>query len=127
MRAIVAQVLLAIQHHTAAHCAVISGEGTGSLRLSRLSSRYIDLDFYGRDDQRIGDTVNGIAGRRADTVLVPGDCQSIKMVNRVRPALQVDVSPVPDASMLSLLRRQTVVLPVLQKTWPGGASDGIRQ
>ncbi len=103
MRAIVAQVLLAIHHHTTAHCAVISGKGTGALRLSRLCSQYDDLDFYGHDDLRFVEIVNRFAARHADTVLVAGDCQAMKMVNRVRDALQVGISPMPDTDMLSML------------------------
>lgn len=103
MRAIVAQVLLSLHHHTRARCVVISGAGSGSLRASRLCSEYVELDFYGRDDQRFVEFVNDAASRDPDTVLVPGDCQAIKMVNRVRSELGVSVSPAPDAAMLAML------------------------
>lgn len=103
MRAIVAQVLLAIHDHVDANCSVVSGKGTRSLRLSRLCTRYIDLDFYGADDQRFVDFVRQVAATDASTVVVPADCQAIKMVNRVRAALPLAVSPAPDAAMLALL------------------------
>lgn len=103
MRAIVAQVLLAIHHFTPAHCAVISGKGSNSLRLSRLCARFVNLDFYGVDDQRFVDTVNQFSAQHAGTVLVAGDCQAIKMVNRVRTYLKVSISAVPDNAMLSVL------------------------
>ena len=103
MRAIVAQVLLALHHYTTAHCAVISGRGTGSLRLSRLCTSYADLDFYGSDDQRFIEIVNAFAVRNADTVLVAGDCQAMKMVNRVHKSLLVGFCPAPDTDMLTML------------------------
>lgn len=99
-RALVAQALLALHSFTPARCIVVCGAGTGILRLSSLCAEHLDIDFYGPDDERFTAIVNRTAREHDGLMLVPADCQGIRLINRVRHRLRAAVSAAPDTRTL---------------------------
>lgn len=106
IRVIVAQVLLAIHSFTDANCVVICGKESRLLHLSRLCSKLVEIDFYGVDDAQFAEQVNACAMALPGVMLVPGDCQAVRLVNRVRSLLKVPVSPVPTTAVLDLMENK---------------------
>jgi len=95
-RGLVLQVLLAIHTFTDANCVAVCARGTRFMRLSRLCSRYLELDSSGADDDRFVEVVNRFADTMPGLVLIPADCDGARMTCRVRHRLQATVIPVPD-------------------------------
>ena len=59
------QVLLAIHTFTDANCVAVCARGTRFMRLSRLCSRYLELNSSGEDDDRFVESVNRFADSHA--------------------------------------------------------------
>jgi predicted ATP-grasp superfamily ATP-dependent carboligase len=97
---VVMQVLLAIHSYTDARCVVVCARNTRVLRFSSLCSDYMEVNFYGRDDNHFVDSINSLALRMPGLVLIPADCPGTRMVNRVRERLRAAVIPAPDTAML---------------------------
>lgn len=95
-RGLVLQVLLAIHTFTNANCVAVCAPGTRFMRLSRLCSRYLELDSSGKDDDRFVEVVNRFADTMPDLVLISADCDGARMTWRVRHRLQATVIPVSD-------------------------------
>ncbi|MDB5772275.1 MAG: hypothetical protein JWM42_2649 [Burkholderia sp.] len=100
---VVMQVLLAIHSFTEANCIVVCARGTRLLRFSSLCSGYMEVNFYGEDDDRLVDSIHLLAQTSPDLVLIPADCPGTRMVNRVRARVGVAIIPAPDTSMLDRL------------------------
>lgn len=96
------QVLLAIYSFTDARCIVVCANGTRMLRFSSLCSGYMEVNFYGEDDDRFVHSINLFAEAAPDLVLIPADCPGTRMVNRVRDRLKAAIAPVPDNLMLAV-------------------------
>lgn len=99
---VVSAVLQAIRSFTDAKCVVIGGEETAVLRWSSLCKRQFTMDLHGSDDGRFVHTVNAIVKRMPQVVLIPADCDAIRLVNRVRSQLQIRVTPIPDLATLDM-------------------------
>lgn len=100
---VVVQVLLAIHSYTDARCIVVCARNTRLLRFSSLCSGYMEVNFYGEDDDRFVDSINSLAQSMPGLVLIPADCPGTRMVNRVRERLQAAIIPAPDTAMLDRL------------------------
>ncbi|MGE5650969.1 ATP-grasp domain-containing protein [Noviherbaspirillum sp. UKPF54] len=99
---VVSAVLQAIRSFTDAKCVVIGSEATASLRWSSLCKRQFTMDMLGADDVRFVQAVNAIVKRTPHVVLIPADCDAIRLVNRVRGQLQLRVTPIPDLATLDM-------------------------
>jgi predicted ATP-grasp superfamily ATP-dependent carboligase len=100
---VVMQVLLAIHSFTDAHCIVVCARGTRVLRFSSLCSGYMEVNFYGKDDDTFIDSINALTQKMPNLTLIPADCPGARMVNRVRRRLKAAIIPSPDTLMLDRL------------------------
>ena len=101
-RTLVIQALLAIHTFTKANCVVICPKSIRYLHLSNMCSRHWITEFDGSGDSTFVDIVNRCAESMSDPVLVPSDCESARMTNRVRDRLKVRIARSPDKAMLDL-------------------------
>lgn len=99
---VVSAVLQAIRSFTDAKAIVIGGPATAVLRWSALCKRHITIDLEGRDDDSFVDIVNGIAKTRPHVILVPADCDAIRLANRVRGRLAIRMTPIPELATLNM-------------------------
>jgi predicted ATP-grasp superfamily ATP-dependent carboligase len=101
-RRVVSAVLLAIRSFTDAKCVVIGGEATRVLRWSGLCKRQLTVDLDGGEDDAYVDLVNCIAGVNPHVILIPADCDAIRLANRVRGRLKVNTTPFPELATLDM-------------------------
>jgi len=99
-KVLVVQTLLAIRAYTRAKCVVVCTKGTRFLRYSPLCAEYGEIDFDGEDDDAFVETANRIAASTPDAVVVPGDCDGIRVITRIRHRLESRIAPLPDIATL---------------------------
>jgi len=99
---VVSAVLLAIRSFTDAGTVVVGGAATGILRWSGLCKRQVTVDIDGGNDQAYIDAVKSIAKENPHVILIPADCDAIRLINRVRGRLGVRTSPIPDLPTLNM-------------------------
>lgn len=102
-RRITSAVLQAIRSFTDAKCVMIGGPSTALLRWSALCKRHITMELDGSDDEAFAKTVNAIVRHSPHVVLIPADCDAIRLVNRVRERLHVRTTPIPEQATLDML------------------------
>lgn len=95
-------VLQAIRSFGDASCAVLGDERTLALRWSRLCKRHVCVDFAGGGDDHFVRRVHQLAEKMPQAVLIPFDCDGIRLVNRVLGRLQLSIVPIPDATTLDM-------------------------
>jgi predicted ATP-grasp superfamily ATP-dependent carboligase len=101
-RTLIVQAMLAIHAFTDAACAVICPKSTRYLRLTNMCSSCWAAELDGSDDDRIIDIIHRCAESMPGLVLIPSDCPSIRLANRLRARLRVRIARVPDAATLDL-------------------------
>lgn len=101
-RRVVSAVLLAIRSFTDAKCIVVGGSSTRSLRWSGLCKRQVSVDIDGGGDSAYADIVNRIADANPHVILIPADCDAIRLANRVRDRLKVKTTPIPALPTLDM-------------------------
>jgi predicted ATP-grasp superfamily ATP-dependent carboligase len=94
----VLQVAYALGH---GKCVVAGGTETLGLRWSNLCRRHVLIDLD--DDAGSVRLINAIAELAPEAMLVPFDCDGIRLINRVRNQLTLASIPVPDSPILDLL------------------------
>ncbi|HYD94807.1 MAG TPA: ATP-grasp domain-containing protein [Noviherbaspirillum sp.] len=99
---VVTAVLLAIRSFTDAKCVVVGGAATGVLRWSGLCKRQVTVNIDGGDDAGYVDAVRRVAAQNPQAILIPADCDAVRLVNRVRGRLGVRTSPIPDLPTLNM-------------------------
>lgn len=99
---VVIAVLLALRSSSKAKCVVIGDEETAMLRWSSLCKRQVTLSFDGSADQRFAATVQALMARSPQAVLIPADCEGIRLVNRTRASMPERMTPVPDLATLDM-------------------------
>src|SRR6185369_2729758 len=82
-------------------CILAGTRETLGLRWSSLCRRHVLIDLD--DDARSVRLINGIAQEDPQALLVPFDCEGIRLVNRVRSKLALASIPVPDLPALEML------------------------
>lgn len=95
-------VLQAIRSFTDAKCVVIGGPQTRIFRWSALCKRQVTIELDGSGDERFVAAVRAACARTPHAILVPADCDGIRLVNRVRARLPVAVTPIPDSATLDM-------------------------
>ncbi len=95
-------VLQAIRSFSDASCTVLGDEKTLALRWSRLCKRHVCVDFGGGGDDDFVRWVHQFAEKTPQAVLIPFDCDGIRLVNRVLARLQLGIVPIPDLLTLDL-------------------------
>lgn len=101
-RRVVSAVLLAIRSFTDAKCMVAGGRATRALRWSGLCKRQVTVDIDGGGDARFVQLVNRIAEGNPHVILIPADCDAIRLANRVGGALNVRTTPIPSLQTLDM-------------------------
>ncbi|HZW21011.1 ATP-grasp domain-containing protein [Noviherbaspirillum sp.] len=101
-RRVVSAVLLAIRSFTDAKCVVVGGKATGILRWSGLCKRQITLDIDGAADAAYVAAVNRLAESNPHVILIPADCDAIRLANRVRGRLKMKTTPIPALPTLDM-------------------------
>jgi predicted ATP-grasp superfamily ATP-dependent carboligase len=99
---VVVGVLQAIRGFTDAKCFVVGGEETAPLRWSMLCERQTTLRFDGSDDATFVELVNALVRKIPHVILIPADCDGIRLANRVRDRLQLRITPIPDSATLDM-------------------------
>lgn len=101
-RRVTSAVLQSIRSFTDAKCIVIGSAETAILRWSPLCKRQITVDLEGKDDNLFVDLVNSIVRQRPHVMLIPVDCDAIRLVSRVRARLMLPVTPIPELATLNM-------------------------
>lgn len=101
-RRVVSAVLLAIRSFTDAKCIVVGGKATRPLRWSGLCKRQMTVDIDGGEDAHFIDVVNCIAKINPHVILIPADCDAIRLANRVEGRLKVKTTPIPALQTLDM-------------------------
>lgn len=96
---VVLAVLQAIRSFTDAQTMVIGDEETQAMRWSSLCTEKLAIRFDGSSDLAFVAMVNRLA-QCPGTILLPVDCDGIRLVHRVRDQLQVDIAPIPSPQNL---------------------------
>ena len=69
-------------------CAVVGSRGTSGLRWSRLCSEHVVIDFA--NDEETVQRINALARRSPQALLIPFDCEGIRLVSRLESRLALD-------------------------------------
>ena len=101
-RTLIVQAMLAIHAATDAVCVVICPKETRYLRLTNMCTRHWFAELDGSDDDRVVDIINRCAESMPGLELVPSDCPSARLANRLRARLHAHVARIPDDAMLDL-------------------------
>lgn len=99
---LVPQVLLALRSAGNFSCILLGGPGTRRLRHSVLCKERIEIDFERPDDEHFLRQLHGIAKREPHATLLPADCASVRMINRVRTELPLETIPLPDVEVMDM-------------------------
>jgi predicted ATP-grasp superfamily ATP-dependent carboligase len=100
-RYVVVAVLQSIRSFAPAHTVVIGDNETRALRWSTLCDRKHTIDFDGSSDETFVRTVNSFASDFPDAVLLPADCDGVRITNRVRNRLHIAIAPIPAPNSLN--------------------------
>jgi predicted ATP-grasp superfamily ATP-dependent carboligase len=95
-------VLQAIRSFTDAKAITIGGEETKNLKWSKLSEQHLTIRFDGSDDDVFISLVNSVSENFQYVTLIPADCDAIRLTNRVRERLSINVSPIPSTPTLEM-------------------------
>ncbi|WP_328700302.1 ATP-grasp domain-containing protein [Caenimonas soli] len=93
-------VLQAVRSFGDETCFLAGSKETAALRWSRLCTRHVLIDFD--DDERSVRRINDLAAKAPQAMLIPFDCEGIRLVNRVGGRLALSSIPVPDLPTLEM-------------------------
>ncbi len=93
-------VLQAVYSLGGGKCVVVGGREASWLRWSSLCRRHVALDL--RDDVGVVRAINQLAKREPRALLIPYDCEAVRLFNRVRGQLTLASVPVPDSATLDM-------------------------
>jgi predicted ATP-grasp superfamily ATP-dependent carboligase len=81
-------------------CAVVGTPDTAVLRWSRLCRQHTVIDFA--DDDAAAQHLNSLAAQNPEAVLIPYDCEGIRLVNRLKGRLTLASLPLPEPATLDM-------------------------
>lgn len=81
-------------------CVLAGSRETLGLRWSRLCQQHVLIDF--NDDASAVRVINGLARAMPQAMLIPFDCEGIRLLNRVQGSLALDSIPMPDLPTLDM-------------------------
>jgi biotin carboxylase len=93
-------VLQAVRSFGDEMCVLAGSRETAALRWSSLCERHVLIDFD--DDDSSVRRINGLAEKAPGALLIPFDCEGIRLVNRVSSRLALASIPVPDLPTLDI-------------------------
>ena len=80
--------------------AVVGTQDTAVLKWSRLCRQHTVIDFA-NDDAAL-QHLNSLAAQNPEAVLIPYDCEGIRLVNRLRSRLKLATLPLPEPATLDM-------------------------
>ena len=83
-------------------CVLVGDEESRVLRMSKFCKEHLLISFDGHGDDHFVRVINGIEENNAEVILIPFDCEGIKLVNRTRTLLKHKIIPIPDEKMIDL-------------------------
>jgi predicted ATP-grasp superfamily ATP-dependent carboligase len=101
-RYIVLAVLQAIQSYTDANILLMGDDETNLLKWSALCAEKIDIRFDGSTDNTFLDAVNCFANMYPDATLLAVDCDGMRITNRLRERLRIEIAATPDPQTLEM-------------------------
>lgn len=93
-------VLQALHSASDARCAVVGSKDTLGLRKSSLCEQHALVDFAGDDDTVR--TLNQLADISPHAILIPFDCEAVRLFNRIKDRLSLGSIPVSDLATLDM-------------------------
>jgi predicted ATP-grasp superfamily ATP-dependent carboligase len=99
---VVVAVLQAIRSFIDAKCVVVGDDEIRSLRWSPLCHGQVFVDFDGNDDDNFVTAVTALSRQNPRAILIPADCDAIRLTNRVRDRLSIRITPIPDTPALEM-------------------------
>jgi biotin carboxylase len=95
-------VLQSIRSFTDAKAVTIGSEETKSLKWSTLCEQHLTIDFDGSDDDAFVALINSIVEKIQYVTLIPTDCDAIRLTNRVRERLSLNITPIPMTATMEM-------------------------
>lgn len=95
-------VLQSIRSFTDAKAIAIGSEETKSLKWSTLCEQHLTVDFDGSGDDAFVALVNSVVEKIQYVTLIPTDCDAIRLTNRVRDRLSLNITPIPRTATLDM-------------------------
>lgn len=83
--------------------AVVGNEKTRNLRWTSFCSENSHVSFEPKDEAAFLETVNTLAEKMPDSILIPTDCDAARVVTRVKEKLLPKIVPIPESAMLETL------------------------
>jgi len=116
------------------HRCVVAGDAeTRGLRWSSLCARHLAISFDEEDDhdEEAVRLINGIADDHPQALLIPFDCDGVRLLNRIASRLRLGWYPVPDLRTMEMLADKWRFhgfcreheLPVPETAWVGTKDD----
>jgi predicted ATP-grasp superfamily ATP-dependent carboligase len=99
---VVASVLRAIRSFSDAKVIVLGDHQTRPLRWSGLCERYLDIHLDGRDDAMAQSLLKDLVNESPDILLIPCDCDAVRMTNRLSLGHALKTIPIPDTATLDM-------------------------
>ncbi|MGV3743273.1 MAG: ATP-grasp domain-containing protein [Burkholderiaceae bacterium] len=95
-------VLQSIRSFTDAKAITIGGEETRSLKWSTLCEQHLTINFDGSGDDAFVALINNIVEKIQYVTLIPTDCDAVRLTNRVRERLSLNIAPIPMTATLDM-------------------------
>lgn len=122
-------VLQALHSMGSTRCALVGSQQTQALRWSHLCHQHAVIDFT-QDDAAVR-VIMQMAQQHPQAMLVPFDCEAIRLVNRVKGRLAIQSIPVPRLETLNMFDDKWAfhqfclanALPVPKTCWVGPKSN----
>jgi predicted ATP-grasp superfamily ATP-dependent carboligase len=95
-------VLQSIRSFTDAKAITIGSEETKSLKWSTLCEQHLTVNFDGSDDEAFVALINSIVEKIQYVTLIPTDCDAVRLTNRVRERLSLNITPIPMTATLDM-------------------------
>jgi predicted ATP-grasp superfamily ATP-dependent carboligase len=95
-------VLQSIRSFTDAKAITIGSEESKSLKWSTLCEQHLTINFDGSEDDAFVALINSIVEKIQYVTLIPADCDAVRLTNRVRDRLSLNITPIPMTSTLEM-------------------------
>lgn len=95
-------VLQSIRSFTDAKAITIGSPETKSLKWSALCEQHLTINFDGSEDDAFVALINSVVEKIQYVTLIPADCDAIRMTNRVRERLSLNIAPIPMTATLDM-------------------------
>ena len=96
------QVLQAIRSFSDGKCVLMGDGATVSLRRSTLCEEHVLINLDGVNDEHFVHLVNKRAEKTSEAVLIPFDCAGMRLADRIRRRLKLNMIPTPVLETLNM-------------------------